>query len=126
MKLGVVGSRTAMCQSWTWDAINRILVRHPNFTHIVSGGARGPDSFAILYAEAHKLAHTEHLPDYTMYAPAVAPLARNTKIAADCDALLAVWDGHSGGTQDTIKKVKALGKPIYIAKIGIITLESLE
>lgn len=123
MNLGVVGSRSVLDLNLTWEAIRRFRSVHASVTSIVSGGASGPDTYAIQYAKANGLSFTEHLPDTDMYDKTTALFARNTKIAASCDVLLAVWDGHSKGTLDTIKKAKALGKPVYIAKIGIVSLE---
>jgi len=123
MKLGVVGSRSVADSKLTWEAIRRFRTVHPSVDFIVSGGASGPDGFSIDYAKANHLKWHEYHPDYEMYDTATAMFARNTKIAAACNALLAVWDGHSKGTLDTINKCKALGKPVFIAKIGIISLE---
>jgi hypothetical protein len=44
-----------------------------------------------------------------------ARFARNAQIAEDCDLLIAVVSkDRKGGTEDTIRKVMALGKDVYI------------
>lgn len=126
MKLGVVGSRSAAKRNWTWEAIRRFRQVHPGVDFIVSGGASGPDTFAIEYAKANALDWVEYLPDSSLYgSESMALLARNTKIAIACDVLLAIWDGQSKGTKDTIDKAKAIGKQVYVAKIGVISLEQI-
>lgn len=44
-----------------------------------------------------------------------AGFIRNTDIAEDCDILIATpSEDRTGGTEDTIKKVEKLQKPIYL------------
>ncbi len=40
--------------------------------------------------------------------------ARNTQIVQNSYVVIAFWNGFSGGTVDTIRKAKKLGKPVYI------------
>jgi len=49
------------------------------------------------------------LPDYKSYGR-YAPIRRNTDIINNSDYILALWDGNSKGTQDSIKKAKNLNK----------------
>lgn len=44
--------------------------------------------------------------------------ARNTLIAKHCDVLYALVEpGRKGGTEDTIKKAQALGKPVFLVDV---------
>jgi len=43
-----------------------------------------------------------------------APLKRNVTIVERADALVAVWDGQSNGTRDTIDKALDRGLSVYI------------
>ena len=60
MKVAVIGSR-----SLTVDHLEKYLPE--GVTEIVSGGARGVDTSAREYAQAHGLPCVEFLPDYEKY-----------------------------------------------------------
>lgn len=80
---------------------------------IVSGGCPvGADRFAEEIAKARGLTITIHYPDWSGLGK-VAGFARNTKIAEDCDVLIAVVaPDRTGGTEDTVKKAIKLGKEV--------------
>ena len=109
MKLAVIGSRSLKVENLS-DYIKE------NVTEIVSGGAKGVDSYAALYAKENGIALTEFLPDYARYKRA-APLKRNEKIAEYADEALAFWDGSSRGTLYAIKLFEKLGKKVTIIKM---------
>ena len=83
---------------------------------IVSGGCpKGGDSFAEWIAKARGLTITIHYPNWNGPAKRAAGFVRNTKIAEDCDILLAlVAEDRKGGTEDTIKKCIKLGKQVVL------------
>lgn len=89
---------------------------------IVSGGCRqGGDRFAEYIARLHGLTIIIHYPDWLNAAmrpnfnTMAAGFIRNSKIAEDCDVLIAVVaDNRKGGTEDTVKKVEKLGKHVVI------------
>ena len=80
---------------------------------IVSGGAKGADTYAREFAERHGIKLTEHLPDYKKYGR-YAPLERNKHIVDDCDSVLAFWDGISRGTKFTLDYAREKNKPVKI------------
>lgn len=106
MKIAVVGSR-----SITSVPLENLIP--PQCTEIVSGGARGVDTYARLFAAAHGLKLTEFYPDYDRYGRA-APLKRNDLIVKHADMVLAFWDGESRGTLYTIRQCKNQGKPCRV------------
>lgn len=108
MKLAIIGSRNLTIEI-SPDYINK------DVTEIVSGGAKGPDNFAAIYAKEHNIPLTLFLPDYSRYKRA-APLKRNQKIAEYADEALAFWDGKSKGTLYTIELFKKLNKKVTIIK----------
>ena len=77
MKVAVIGSR-----SLTVDHLEKYLPA--GVTEIVSGGARGVDTSAREYAQAHGLLCVEFLPDYEKYGR-TAPLRRNLQIIEYAD-----------------------------------------
>ena len=83
---------------------------------IVSGGAKGADTYAKEFAEDHNIELIEFLPDYKRYGRG-APLMRNKQIVENCDCLLAFWDGKSKGTRFTIDYARTLGKEVRIIMI---------
>lgn len=109
MKLAIIGSRT--CPPID---IASYLKYIPDT--IVSGGAKGADTYARLFAQQHNLKLIEFLPDYEKYGRN-APLIRNKQIVEECDCLIAFWDGKSRGTKYTLDYATKLGKPTKIVQI---------
>ena len=109
MKIAIIGSRT--CRKVD---IKTHLDESP--TSIISGGAKGADTYARDFAKANNIPFTEFLPDYAKYG-SLAPLIRNKLIVDHCDMVLAFWDGKSRGTKHTINYAKQQGKPVRIIKI---------
>lgn len=83
---------------------------------IVSGGAKGADTYAKEYALKNDIPISEFLPDYRKYGRK-APLLRNLQIVDNCDFLLAFWDGTSRGTKFTIDYAEKRGVPLKIVSI---------
>jgi len=111
-KTAVIGSRSIKhISDRTFDALK--------LQHVVSGGAVGVDSLAVDYAKRNNIPFTEHLPDYETYGRYKAPKVRNGIIAADCDEMVAFWDGVSGGSLDAISKARALNKPVRIYTLNL-------
>lgn len=108
MRIAVVGSRGWKNRSVIWLWLEKNI--SPGDV-ILSGGAEGADSIAASWARLHGIALHEILPDYEHYSGKLAPLVRNAEIAANCDRLVAFWDGFSRGTMDAVRKAGRLGKP---------------
>jgi len=83
---------------------------------VVSGGARGPDSWAVDEARALGMAYEEHLADWKGPIGKGAGFARNTMIAQSCDIIVAFMETATNGTMDTVQKAVQLGKIFYIIK----------
>lgn len=84
---------------------------------IVSGGARGADRIAEIYAVKHGVPILVVPARWDKYGK-VAGMLRNSEIVKQCHALLAIWDGKSKGTGDSIKKAMSAGKCIHILSIN--------
>lgn len=109
MRVAIIGSRGLQV-----DDIGHYL---PNgVTEIVSGGARGIDTCAKIYAEKNGIKLTEFLPQYERFGRA-APLKRNIEIIENSDIVLAFWDGVSRGTKFSIDRCKKLGKKILVYEL---------
>lgn len=109
MKLAIIGSRNC-------PPIN--IEEHLKYIPdtIISGGARGADTYAQEFAKKKGLKLVIFYPNYELYGKA-APLERNKLIVDECDCLLAFWDGTSRGTKFTIDYAKKQGKPVKIVQI---------
>ncbi len=105
MKLAVIGSRDI-----TEIDISRYI---SECEEIVSGGAKGIDSYAADYAEANGIKLTIFLPQYKLYGRA-APIARNKEIVDYADKVIAFWNGHSKGTLSVIRYAEKTGKPCEV------------
>lgn len=111
MIVGVIGSRGFK----DYDYLERKLSDAPfTIDEIISGGAKGADSFAIKYAKRHGIVWREFLPDHKKYRHPYHH--RNRLIAEASDVIIAFWDTRSTGTKYTIDYMRKLGKPVHIFK----------
>ena len=106
MKLAIVG-----CRNCPPVDIASHLSEIPET--IVSGGAKGIDTYAKDFAIENNINLLEFLPEYGKYGRQ-APILRNIKIVENADSVLAFWDGKSPGTKFTIEYAKKKGKPCKI------------
>ena len=106
MKIAIIGSRGLHVND-----LEKYLPE--NVTEIVSGGARGIDSDARAYAQAHGIPLKEFLPEYEKYGRS-APLKRNLLIIEYDDVVLAFWDGQSRGTKYVIDRCRKIGAEVRI------------
>ena len=106
MKVAVIGSRGLHV-----DDLRQYLPKET--TEIVSGGAKGIDSDARAYAQAHGIPLKEFLPEYEKYGRS-APLKRNLLIIEYADVVLAFWDGQSRGTKYVIDHCREMGVPVRV------------
>lgn len=109
MKLAIIGSRTCPPVD-----IEQYLKYIPDT--IVSGGAKGADTYAREFAKKKGLKLIEYFPNYEKYGKG-APLERNKLIVDECDCVLAFGDGKSHGTKFTLDYAKEKNKPIKIVQI---------
>jgi hypothetical protein len=111
-KIAIVGSRNLRPHK----QIERFLRSLPAGTMIVSGGARGPDSIAVEYAQKIGLPTKVFPANWDMHGRS-AGMIRNAVIVAEADEVIAFWDGVSRGTAFTIERAKKTGKPCRVVKI---------
>lgn len=115
MRFGIVGSRRWPSPSAVVEVVNAL----PADAVVVSGGAQGPDTWAVDAARRRGLSVTVHLPDApasrTRWAATEAFYARNQRIVDDADELIAfVASDRRGGTEDTIRRARRRGIPIRL------------
>ncbi|MDL2235229.1 DUF2493 domain-containing protein [Christensenellaceae bacterium OttesenSCG-928-L17] len=109
MKVAIVGSRNVR--------VNMADYVPKETSEIITGGARGIDTLAEIYAREHHIPLRVFYPDVKMLGKR-AYFARNDQIVDAAELIVAIWDGKSAGTKYTIRRAMQLDKPvkIYIIK----------
>jgi hypothetical protein len=80
---------------------------------IVSGMAAGVDTLAVEFAKRNSLVLHGFEAEWDYHGKAAGPI-RNRKMAEFADALIAIWDGQSKGTENMIQEMTKRSKPTYI------------
>lgn len=108
-KLAVIGSRT-FCD---YELLKTELDKFPPFI-LISGGARGADKLAEIYADSVGYEKIIFPANWQLYGKS-AGFKRNVEIINACQGVVAFWDGISSGTKHSIdlaikndKKVKII------------------
>ena len=124
MKLAVIGSRKYPNDyNWMHKYLDRLLYSHytkpQEIVTIISGGAKGVDTYAKEYARFFKFEYQEYFPEYDKYEGKHACILRNIEIVKNADRVLAFWDGSSKGTEFVINECKKQNKPCDIVRTPI-------
>jgi hypothetical protein len=109
MTYAIIGSRDFNAYA-TFKATMDLYV---DITHIISGGARGPDSLAERYANEKKIPFTCYPADWTTHGKS-AGYKRNVDIVGNADVVVAFWDGVSKGTRHSLTLADNSNKPYFI------------
>jgi hypothetical protein len=122
IKLLIAGSRTINDRQLVYDCIDRWMqINTPTVfvEEIISGGARGPDSYGVWYAKNNHIPFRIFLPDWNKYGKQ-AGIRRNIEMGDIADELLAIYDGESRGTKHMIEHMSnRLKKPVTIFDVKI-------
>jgi hypothetical protein len=86
-------------------------------TVIISGGARGVDSLGEVLAREMDIPIDRHPADWDKHGRS-AGYIRNAEMAEVADALVAIWDGVSRGTESMINLANKKGLKVYVERIG--------
>lgn len=119
MKILVCGSREFSDYDYFSQRLDEYLSSADlSKIEIVSGGARGADSFAERYAQDRNLKFTKFPADWQQYGRA-AGYVRNGEMAKYCsgpmNTTIAFWDGKSLGTKHMMRS--ALRERMTVVKI---------
>ena len=108
-KVAIVGSR-----EWTdHEMIKDYVYSLDEDDTVVSGGARGVDQFAEIYARERGLTVLVFKADWNQHGKR-AGMLRNHDIIAAADRVVGFWDGKSNGTQHSIGLAKKAGKHVLV------------
>jgi hypothetical protein len=124
MKVVIAGSRSITSYGVVDRAIRQACAEHNiTITEVIEGEAPGVDVLAKAWATTNGIPYDPMPADWkNIDAPgavvrkgkwgpynAVAGFWRNEEMAKKGEALIAVWDGESGGTKDMINRARAHG-----------------
>lgn len=98
MRVIIAGSRTVTDMQPLVSAIQE--VQWP-ISRVVCGMARGADQLGYDWAKANNIPIAEFPADWKRYGKS-AGYKRNLEMAKNADALIALWDGQSRGTEHMI------------------------
>lgn len=114
MKVIIAGSRSF--EYGSNDVVklvaDAVMASRFNITEIVSGNAIGVDQAGEHYAKMYQIPCTLFYPDWKTHGKSAGAI-RNSEMADYADALIAIWDGKSKGTQHMIKAAKKRGLLVY-------------
>ena len=101
VKMAIIGSRHTGTVDFNlvMDELRKQMKN--TIVEVISGGAKGYDTMAALWATLRGIAVTELRPDYKKHGRA-ATFIRNRAIVDRADVVVAFWDGKSRGTKYTI------------------------
>ena len=114
MKVIIAGSRELTSMALIEQAI---LDSGFDVTEVVCGDARGVDSLGAAWAEAREIPVTYFPADWRSIMKKASGFVRNGKMADYADALVAVWDGKSRGTQHMLAVAKLRNLKIFLYKV---------
>jgi len=113
MKTIIAGSRTINSYRLVKEAI-----RDSGFeiTEVVSGHAKGADAWGELYAQQNNIDLVMFPANWNKYGKSAGAI-RNQKMADYAEALIAIWDGKSKGTQRMIEIAKEKSLQVFVYKV---------
>ncbi len=114
MKTIIAGSRSIHDRKIVEEAIKASGF---TITEVVSGGARGVDAVGECWARDNNIPLKRFLAKWHVQGKRAGPI-RNGEMAEYAEALIAIWDGESRGTQDMIVKAKCKGLQVYVYVVG--------
>lgn len=109
MKVIIAGSRTAVEE----EVFTAVKEAGFQIDEVVSGCARGADENGEMYASLFGIPVRKFPAYWNKYGRSAGPI-RNKKMAEYADALIAVWDGESRGTENMINEASKLGLRVYV------------
>jgi len=84
---------------------------------IITGGAKGVDTLAEVYARERGIPVLTVKPCYGKYGRA-APIRRDEEMVDMADGVLVIWDGVSRGSKHTADYARKRGKPLTVVTVG--------
>ena len=80
---------------------------------VLSGGARGADAHGEAWAKGAGIPVERYPADWDRHGK-VAGFMRNAEMVTRAEAVVAVWDGSSHGTADTVRLATEAGLRVFV------------
>lgn len=118
MKVIIAGSRSLADMPNPMDIVNDAIVI-ARYEHriiigkVICGEAKGADLLGRRWAQEREIPVLSKPADWRTHGKRAGVL-RNEEMAQEADALIAIWDGKSRGTQDMIRRAKKRRIPVYV------------
>lgn len=116
MKLAIVGTCNPGVTYQEWEKLLLNKINPEEIQMVISGGAKGVDSFAKLFSVRHHKPYMEFAPQYNVYGR-YATLKRNTQIVKDASTVIAFPSAESKGTYHSIKEAQRLGQRVIVVNL---------
>ncbi|MDE6631791.1 MAG: DNA-protecting protein DprA [Muribaculaceae bacterium] len=113
MKLAIVGTRNPGVTYQEWENLLLYKINPDEIQMVISGVAKGVDTFAKLFAARHHKPYIEFAPQYNVYGR-YATLKRNTQIVKEATTLIAFPSAESKGTYHSIEEAHRLSRRVII------------
>jgi len=110
----IAGSRTLTEE---WLVAEAVKASGFTITEVISGTARGIDQQGERWAKEHSIPLKRFPADWETHGKAAGRL-RNREMIAVADALIAIWDGVSRGTEDCIAEARRRGLKVFVYRIS--------
>ena len=115
-KLGIVGTRNPGIHYEELETLITSIIKLEEVSEIISGGAKGIDSYGKNLAIKNQVPFKEYIPEYGKYGRK-ATLIRNRQIVENSDKIIAFPSQGSTGTYHTVSIARELNKPVIIQNI---------
>lgn len=116
MKLAIVGTRNPSVTYQEWEKLLLDKINPNDVKLVISGGAKGVDTYAKLFACRHRKHYMEFSPQYALYGR-YATLRRNTQIVEEVSTVIAFPSANSKGTLHSIKEAHRLGRQAIVVNL---------
>ena len=113
LKVAIVGSRSIIDEKFVNRILNAYKFIFGKPIKVISGGAKGIDTFGEKWADSLGIEKQIFLPDWDKYGKK-AGYIRNEDIIKNCDICLAIWDGESKGTKNDFEWCWKYNKPVIL------------
>lgn len=118
MKIAIVGSRSIHNEELVNNFINECFPDLTKIKLIVSGGSKGVDTIAEMFAKEHNIKTKIFMPNYDKYGKQAA-FIRNSDIISLCDECIVIWDGKSKGAKHDIDLCTEMHKKCHVYNLEI-------
>jgi hypothetical protein len=110
MKVIIAGTRSLTDMG---EVVAAIRAAKFDISEVVCGDASGADTFGANWAKMRDIPVKYFRADWKQHGKAAGPI-RNGMMADYAEALIAVWDGASPGTQSMIREAERRGLRVYV------------